>query len=121
MLDDVIFEVIEGAVVDVLFDPSVACGMPDKDEVAFRVKVVVLVVFALHVVVTLFVDVAVLVGLVLLVLLVMVVSAAVAVVILRGVDVVRGGGGGGGAALKYLVLTGFSLSLPSSCSSSLSR
>ena len=34
MLDDVIFEVrIEGAVVDVLFDPRVACGMPDKDAV----------------------------------------------------------------------------------------
>ena len=74
--DQFIFEVIEGAVLEVLFDPRVACGMPDKDEVDLSFVGVVLVVV------------------VVLDLLVMVVSVAVAVVILRGVDVVVRGGGG---------------------------
>jgi len=74
--DPFIFEVIEGAVLEVLFDPRVACGMPDKDEVDLSFVGVVLVVV------------------VVLDLLVMVVSVAVAVVILRGVDVVVRGGGG---------------------------
>jgi hypothetical protein len=97
-----------------------ACGMPDKDEVVLVVVVVVLVVVAV------------------LDLLVLVVSAAVAVVILRGVDVVvrgrrlvvteagqlwawgRGEEEPKTSSLKYLVLTGFSSSMPSSYSASLS-
>jgi hypothetical protein len=118
--DPFIFEVIEGAVLEVLFDPRVACGMPDKDEVDLSFVGVVLVVV------------------VVLDLLVMVVSVAVAVVILRGVDVVvrgrrlvvteagqlwawgRGEEEPKTSSMKYLVLTGFSSSMPSSYSASLS-
>ncbi len=87
-------------ILEVLLDPRVVCGMPDKDEFALRVvvDVTVLVVVALLVAVALLVVVALsvvsarLVDVAVLGLLVLVVSAAVAVVIPRGVDVVRGGG-----------------------------